>query len=118
VLFADFLGFNDSERYYVYRSTDRGATWSFTSAAPVQGVGVTLVTPTRWIQVIAPSASQETTNAGASWHAFASDYQQAAPIPPQIVFGDASTGYATVRGGLSRTQDGGAHWTGLRTPGT
>jgi photosystem II stability/assembly factor-like uncharacterized protein len=118
ILFADFLAFNDASRFYVYRSTDRGATWSFASAAPVQGVGVTLVTPTRWIQVIAPSASQETTNAGASWHAFASDYQQAAPIAPQIVFGDANTGYATVRGGLSRTMDGGAHWTSLKTPGT
>jgi photosystem II stability/assembly factor-like uncharacterized protein len=118
VLYADFLGFNDSAHFYVYRSMDRGATWSFLSTAPVQGVGVAFVTPTRWIQIIAPSASQETTNAGASWHAFASDYQQAAPVAPQIAFGDASTGYATVRGGLSRTTDGGAHWTALRTPGT
>lgn len=118
VLYADFLGFNDSSRFYVYRSSDRGATWSFTSTAPVQGVGVTLVTPTRWIQIIAPGASQETTDAGASWHAFASDYQQAAPVAPQIVFGDANIGYATVRGGLARTTDGGAHWTSLKTPGT
>lgn len=118
VLYADFIGFNDSSRFYVYRSTDRGATWSFASAAPVQGVGVTLVSPTRWLQIIAPSASQETTDAGASWHPFASDYQQAAPIAPQIVFGDASVGYATVRGTLRRTTDGGAHWTGLGTPGT
>lgn len=118
VLYADFLGFNDSSRYYVYRSMDRGATWSFTSSAPVLGIGVTLVTPTRWLQIIAPNASQETTNAGVSWHAFASDYQQAAPTAPQIAFGDATTGYATVRGGLSRTLDGGAHWTSLKTPGT
>ena len=118
VLYADAIGFNDAERFYNYRSTDRGATWSFASGAPVQGVGVTFVTPTRWLQIIAPSASQETTNAGASWHAFASDYQQAAPIAPQIVFGDANTGYATVRAGLSRTIDGGAHWTALKTPGT
>jgi photosystem II stability/assembly factor-like uncharacterized protein len=118
VLFADLLGFNDSGRFYVYRSTDRGATWSFASTAPVQGVGVTLVTSTRWLQVIAPSASQETTNAGASWHAFGSDYQQAAPTAPQIVFGDANTGYATVRAGLARTTDGGLHWTTIKTPGT
>jgi len=117
-LYADAIGFNDASRFYVYRSTDRGATWSFASAAPVQGVGVTFVTPTRWIQVITPTASQETTNAGASWHAFASDYQQAAPVAPQIVFGDARTGYATVRAGLSRTTDGGAQWTALKTPGT
>ena len=117
VLYADLLGFNDASRFYVYRSVDRGATWSFTSNAPLQGVGVTLVTPTRWIQ-ITPGGSQETTDAGASWHSFTSDYQQAAPIGPQIAFGDASTGYATVRGGLQRTTDGGAHWTSLKTPGT
>jgi photosystem II stability/assembly factor-like uncharacterized protein len=118
VLYADAIGFNDASRFYVYRSTDRGATWSFASAAPAQDVGVAFVTPTRWLQIIAPSASQETTNAGVSWHPFPSDYQQAAPIGPQIAFGDATVGYATVRGSLQRTVDGGAHWTSLKTPGT
>ena len=33
-------------------------------------------------------------------------------------FGDATTGYATVRGSLQRTTDGGAHWTAIKTPGT
>ena len=118
VLYADALAFNDGSRYHVYRSMDRGATWTFTSTAPEPGMTVALITPARWLQVVAPGYSQETTDAGASWHPYASDYSQAAPIPPQIVFGDANTGYATVRGGIQRTTDGGAHWTALRTPGT
>ena len=43
-----------------------------------------------------------------------SDYQTAAPIPPQIACGDANTGYATSRGTLARTTDGGVHWSYLR----
>jgi photosystem II stability/assembly factor-like uncharacterized protein len=34
------------------------------------------------------------------------------------VFGDANVGYATVRGSIQRTTDGGAHWTAIKTPGT
>ena len=34
------------------------------------------------------------------------------------VFGDASVGYATVRGAIQRTTDGGAHWITIKTPGT
>jgi photosystem II stability/assembly factor-like uncharacterized protein len=117
VLYADALGFNDSSRYYVYRSTDRGATWSFVSMAPIQATPVVLSTPTRWLQ-IGPGSSQETSDSGASWHAYVTDYGQAAPVAPQFAFGDATTGYATVRGGLQRTIDGGAHWTSLKTPGT
>jgi len=65
-----------------------------------------------------PRAAKETTDGGATWHAFTSDYQQAAPVSPAITFGDAQAGYATVRGSIQRTIDGGAHWTSLRTPGT
>lgn len=72
----------------------------------------------RWLELIVPGPWTETTDGGATWHPFTSDYQQAAPIAPQIVFGDANVGYATVRGTLQRTIDGGAHWTALRTPGT
>jgi len=49
---------------------------------------------------------------------YTTDYSQAAPIAPQIVFGDAMVGYATVRGEIQRTTDGGAHWTKIKTPGT
>lgn len=102
---------------FVFRSTDGGATWAPTAAA-TPPTGVVIITATRWIQIGPPGDSKETTDAGATWHAYATDYQQAAPIAPQIVFGDANTGYATVRGALERTTDGGAHWTRLKTPGT
>lgn len=118
VLLVSAVGFNSLATYYAFRSTDGGATWSYVSTGPAQAAPMVFVTPTRWVQIIAPSQSRETTDGGRSWHAFASDYAQAAPIPPQIVFGDASVGYATVRGTLARTIDGGAHWTGLKTPGT
>lgn len=117
-LLVSAVGFQALATYYAFRSTDGGATWSYASTGPALAAPIVFVTPTRWVQIIAPTESRETTDGGRSWHAFASDYQQAAPIPPQIVFGDASTGYATVRGTLARTIDGGAHWTGLKTPGT
>ena len=105
-------------RFYSFRSTDGGATWTGASAGPVEGIAIVFISPTRWLQIGAPSQSQETTDGGASWHAFTTDYQQAAPVAPQIVFGDANTGYATVRGSIQRTADGGAHWTAIKTPGT
>lgn len=109
---------NGQEKTYVFRSGDAGASWTFASTAPVDREAVIFLTPTRWLQISTPQASRETTDAGASWHAFTTDYQQAAPVSPQIVFGDANTGYATVRGSLQRTTDGGAHWTTIKTPGT
>jgi photosystem II stability/assembly factor-like uncharacterized protein len=103
---------------YVYRSTDRGATWSYWRTLP-NTMGIVFLTPTRWLQLgLASSGSDETTDAGATWHNVPTDYQQAAGVGPQIAFGDATTGYATVRGSLQRTTDGGAHWTYLKTPGT
>jgi photosystem II stability/assembly factor-like uncharacterized protein len=60
----------------------------------------------------------ETGDSGAGWHPFTTDYAQAPPIAPEIVFGDGRVGYATVRGAIQRTLDGGAHWTGIKTPGT
>ena len=59
-----------------------------------------LVTANRWIQVIVPGRSVETTDLGKSLHAYASDYTQAAPIAPKGVLGDAAVGYATVRGSI------------------
>jgi photosystem II stability/assembly factor-like uncharacterized protein len=76
------------------------------------------VTAPRWLQITPPGGSKETTDGGGSWHAFTTDYQQAAPVAPAIVFGDAQVGYAAVRGAIQRTVDGGAHWTAIKTPGT
>jgi len=103
---------------YVFRSTDGGASWAHLATVQSTGTPIVFVTATRWLRIGAPGESVETTDAGASWHAFATDYAQAAPVAPEIVFGDAQTGYATVRGQLKRTLDGGAHWTDIKTPGT
>jgi photosystem II stability/assembly factor-like uncharacterized protein len=103
---------------YVYRSMNRGATWSYWRTLP-NTMGIVFLTPTRWLQIgLASSGSDETTDAGWTWHKVPTDYQQAAGVAPQIAFGDANTGYATVRGSLQRTTDGGTHWTYLKTPGT
>jgi hypothetical protein len=102
----------------VFRSADGGATFSFASKVPTFDGTVAYVTATRWIQIATSNTSMETADSGASWHAFTTDYSQAAPIAPDIVFGDATVGYATVRGAIQRTIDGGAHWTTIKTPGT
>lgn len=106
------------QRRYILGSADGGATWTFRADAPDPESAVAFVTASRWVQISTPTDSMETIDGGASWHALATDYQQAAPIAPAITFGDAQVGYATVRGAIQRTTDGGAHWSRLRTPGT
>ena len=103
---------------YVYRSTDGGATWTYASTAPNNNQDVAYLSATRWLQLVSPGDAKETTDGGSSWHAFVTTYQQAAPIAPSITFGDAQVGYATVRGTIQRTVDGGVTWITLRTPGT
>ena len=110
---------------YVYRSTDGGASWSAVldrqgrAATPPNSDGFfALVTDMRWLSIVLPGPSQETTDAGKTWHSYQTDYSQAAPVAPDVVFADASVGYATVRGSIQRTLDGGAHWTTIKTPGT
>jgi photosystem II stability/assembly factor-like uncharacterized protein len=105
-------------RLHAYRSTNGGATWAYASTAPNPNQDLAFVTATRWLQLSSPGDSKETTDGGATWHAFTTTYQQAAPIAPAVVFGDAQVGYATVRGAIQRTTDGGATWTPIRTPGT
>jgi photosystem II stability/assembly factor-like uncharacterized protein len=102
--------------HYVYRSTDHGATWSYLAGLPLFGQLVFL-TPTHWIE-LAASVLSETTDAGRTWHAVSTDYSQAAGVAPQVVFGDANTGYVSLRGFLERTTDAGAHWRSISTPGT
>ena len=102
---------------FVYRSLDEGRSWAYLATLP-RAFRPGFITATRWAQLLVPGQSQETTDAGATWHSLASDYGQAAPYAPQVEFGDAQTGYATVRGAIQRSLDGAAHWTGLHTPGT
>jgi photosystem II stability/assembly factor-like uncharacterized protein len=102
---------------FVYRSVDDGATWSYVAKLPFVG-WPGFVTATRWVQLLVPGQSQETTDAGATWHLSSSDYGQTAPVAPQVEFGDPQIGYATARGAIQRTVDGGAHWVGITTPGS
>jgi len=108
----------NGQQRYVFISGDGGATWSHAADAPDPDSTVVFVTGSRWFQLSTGAVPKETTDSGATWHAFTTDYQQAAPVAPAIVFGDAKTGSATVRGAIQRTVDGGAHWTTIRTPGT
>jgi photosystem II stability/assembly factor-like uncharacterized protein len=103
---------------YLLRSNDGGATWAYAATAPDQGGNVTLVTASRWLKLIGPGQSIETTDAGATWHRYASDYSQAAPVAANFDFADSTVGYGTVRGEIYRTVDGGLHWTTIHTPGT
>jgi photosystem II stability/assembly factor-like uncharacterized protein len=104
-------------RTHVYASDDGGATWRHLRSATA-GPPFVLVSATRWLQIGPGGGSRETTDAGVSWHDYASNYGQAAGVAPDVVFGSAQVGYATVRGSIQRTVDGGAHWGYLTTPGT
>lgn len=101
---------------YVFRSTDGGSTWSWMRKIP--SPYVVMVTESRWLQLVVPGQSMESTNSGQQWHPFASDFNTDTPVGgPQIVFADSQVGYAEGRGQLQRTVDGGLHWIRIKTPG-
>ena len=117
IVLVDAQGYGEQKRY-VFRSTDGGATFTFASTVPRAEGALAVVTATRWMQISPPGASMETLDGGATWHAYPTDYTQAAPIAGDFVFGHADFGYGTVRGAIQRTVDAGAHWTTIKTPGT
>ena len=116
-LLVDAVGF---EHLYVYRSTDDGGSWSYLATVPdSQGTGnVAFLDALHWWAVSSGPGQQVTTDGGKTWEAAPGNLNFAAPIAPVITFGDSLVGYATVRGEIQRTTDGGLHWTRLQTPGT
>ncbi len=123
-MFVDAVaGDGSAARRYVYAFQSNGQGFDYIAAVPNatdafaiafdRGSGVA-----RWLLIAPGATSQESRDTGQTWRAFTTDYQQAAPIAPVITFADASVGYATVRGSIQRTTDGGAHWAKIDTPGT
>ena len=105
------------ESEYIFRSVDGGASWTYLASAG-QGINnVTFLTESRWLKISTDGSALETTDAGKTWHSYASDYQDAAGVSSVFVFGDSLVGYGTVRGGIRRTVDGGLHWALIKTPG-
>ena len=106
---------------YLFVSVDSGATWAYIGP---WGTAQYMVTATRWLRFLRPY--QESTDAGATWHGFATDYVPVIPDAlPALLFADANVGYlsapsltATGASTVStfRTSDGGAHWTFLQPP--
>jgi photosystem II stability/assembly factor-like uncharacterized protein len=103
------------DRQYMFRSTDDGATWSWLMKVPSRYIA--MVTESRWLMLLAPGQSMESTNGGQQWHLYGSDFITDTEVGgPQIVFADSQVGYAEGRGALQRTIDGGLHWVRIATP--
>lgn len=114
------LAANGFQHGYVYRSTDAGTTWAYVATVPGSvGMGdVAFLAATHWWASAEGVSTPFTPDAGATWQAAPGNLQFAAPIPPVLTFADAQVGYATVRGEIDRTTDGGQHWQRIQTPGT
>lgn len=124
---AVFLEAHDSDggamRHYVFVWNSNAPTWAYLATVPdaedaFAFAGNAGGGDLRWLLIAPGGGSRESTDSGQSWHPFTTDYGQAAPVAPVITFADGSIGYATVRGSIQRTTDGGAHWTSIKTPGT
>jgi photosystem II stability/assembly factor-like uncharacterized protein len=112
----------DWQHPYVYRSTDGGASWAYLAAVP----GVTdideisfLDARTWWLSGPGLGPNYRfTSNGGASYTKAPGAPPSAAPIAPVFTFVDRNVGFATVRGQIWKTIDGGSHWITVPTPGT
>jgi photosystem II stability/assembly factor-like uncharacterized protein len=110
------------QHLFVYRSTDGGATWShLVTLAGLDGnAQLSFMDANRW-WMTGPGLGPEnlyTTDAGRHVGPAPGAPGSAAPIPPVFTFADASVGFATVRGQIWKTLDGGVHWLDVGTPGT
>jgi photosystem II stability/assembly factor-like uncharacterized protein len=110
------------QHLYIYKSTDGGANWVYltmvTGATDVDEVSF-LDTHNWWVS--GPGLGPNylyTSDAGASYGAAPGAPLSAAPIAPVFTFVDRNVGFATVRGQIWKTTDGGSHWTTVPTPGT
>jgi photosystem II stability/assembly factor-like uncharacterized protein len=104
---------------YVFRSTDGGASWTYVATISNRPGGLAFVTASRWLKIGNDSSAFETTDAGKTWHSFATDYSDAVSAsrePSVFVFVDELVGYGTFHGAVRRTVDGGSHWITLKTP--
>lgn len=96
----------DGQHSYVFQSTDGGATWTYVISVPQShSPEVEFVTQARWLKI---QSGLETTDAGKTWHSFVYSDEEAAGVFSTFVFATDKVGYATVRGDIRRTVDGGA----------
>lgn len=100
---------------WVFRSTDGGAIFTYVGSLPYPPDSLAFVTATRWVIIGNDGSGHETIDAGSSWHTWTTDYRDAAGVASTFIFADSMVGYGTVRGGVRRTLDGGAHWELIKT---
>ena len=106
----------DGPHAYAFQSTDGGATWTYTATIATTAItNFVFAIATRWLVLNNDGSGQETLDAGKTWHAFTSDYNDAAGVASTFVFVDGRNGYGTVRGEIRLTTDGGSHWSLIKT---
>ena len=105
----------DGPHAYVFQSIDGGATWTFAASIPTTAANSVFATASRWLVINNDGSGWETLDAGKTWHVFTCDYNDAAGVASTFVFVDARIGYATVRGDIQLTTDGGTHWSLIKT---
>lgn len=103
------------DRDFIYTSSDGGATWQWKQKLASRDT--VMVTESRWLQ-FTPDI-MESVNGGQAFGLYQTDFTPLSPVlgGTRVTFADATVGYATGRGSMERTVDGGAHWKIVPTPG-
>jgi hypothetical protein len=116
LLVPEFGTMAGSPAFVMMRSTDRGATWNVLWGT---GASVAIVSVNRWLIMNGPGLSSEVIAGSLNSGLFFDTDLQAPPIDSDFAFTDPLVGYVDVYGTISKTVDGGSHWTrDIRTPGT